>query len=108
MKYIIIKADTNDADYVTEVSLITDGQIEKIRPVVEAIKAFVPLEKHRHNWPTGETAYKHSVPEIIYQDKLGKHLINLFNDFVPEGDPNYPGIHTIESVKIVELIETLL
>ena len=108
MKYIIIKADTNDGDYVTEVSLITDEQIEKIRPVIEAIKSFVPSKEHGHNWPTGEMAYYEGTPEIIYQDKLGRHLINLFNDFVPEGDPNYPGIYTIESVKIVELIETLL
>jgi hypothetical protein len=36
-KYIIVTADTNDADYMTEKSEITDAQIEQIRVIAEAI-----------------------------------------------------------------------
>jgi len=41
-KYIVIKADTNDGDYVSEKSEITDYQIEQIKPLIEAIKNFQP------------------------------------------------------------------
>lgn len=108
MKYIVIKADENDADYITEVSQITDEQIEKIRPVIQALKEFEQTEEQWHNWPTGEGANELHNPSLIYEDKLSIHQINLFDSFVPEGDHNYPGIHTIKSVKIMELVEELL
>lgn len=108
MKYIVIKADMNDADYVTKMSIISDMQIEKIKPLVEAIKNFKPSSEHDYNWPTGEISYKDDNIEVIYGNKIDSDLIHSFNEFVPEGDPNYPGIHTIESIKIMELIEELL
>ena len=104
-KYIIIKADTNDADYVTEVSEITDEQIELIKPIIEAIKN-APKDKHGwgHNYETEEMINKADAK------KLYGHLegFEIFNSFVPYGDSNYPGIHTIKSVKIVSEIETFL
>ena len=36
-KYIIIEADTNDGDYITEKSVITDEQIQLILPIIEEI-----------------------------------------------------------------------
>jgi hypothetical protein len=103
-KYIIIKADTNDADYFTEVSEITDEQIELIKPVIEAIKN-APKDKHGwgHNYETGEAVDKADAEELY------GHLegFKTFDKFVPNGDENYPGVHTIESIMIVSEVEKL-
>lgn len=103
-KYIIIKADTNDADYVTEVNEITDEQIELIKPVIEAIKNS-PKDKYGwgHNYETGEMINK------AYAKELYGHLegFKVFDAFVPYGDSNHPGIHTIESIMVVSEIEKL-
>lgn len=104
-KYIIIEADTNDGDYVTEVSEITDEQIELIKPVIEAIKN-APKDKYGwgNNYETGEMI------DEADAEKLYGHLegFETFDNFVPYGDSNYPGIHTIESIMIVSEIEILL
>jgi len=39
MKYIYITADTNDGDYIHELSEISDEHLEEIQPVIDAIKA---------------------------------------------------------------------
>lgn len=99
-KYIIITADTNDADYVTEVNEITDEQIKDIKPVIEAIKN----APNRHNYETQELVCDNGA------SKLYRHLdgFKVFNEFVPYGDDNYPGIHTIKSIQIVQQLEKLL
>lgn len=108
-KYIIVKADSNDADYVTDYTEITDEQIEEIRPVIEAIKN-APKDKYGwgHNWETGEVE-GNQTPENLYIKTgiLTKEQVRLFDEFVPLGDPNYPGVHTIERVIIVEEKEIL-
>jgi hypothetical protein len=103
-KYIIIEADTNDGDYVTEVSKITDEQIELIKPVIEAIKN-APKDKSGwgHNYETREMVNNADAK------KLYGHLegFKTFNNFVPRGDDNYPGVHTIESVMVVSELDIL-
>lgn len=105
-KYIIIMADTNDADYVSEKTEITDGDIELIKPIIEAIKKH-PEDKNgwgaHHNYETGEVVRKASA------QKLYGHLDNfdLFDGLVPSGDPNYPGVHTIKSIQILEVVNEI-
>ena len=103
-KYIIITADTNDADYVSEKTEITDDDIELIKPIIEAIKN-TPKDKNGwgHNYETGEAVDKASA------QKLYGHLDNfdLFDEFVPSGDPNYPGVHTIKSIQILEVVNEI-
>lgn len=103
-KYILIEADTNDGDYVTKVSEITDEQIELIKPVIEAIKRKNASYDGGHNYETEELVGKSDAK------KLYGHLEGFitFNGFVPEGDENYPGIHTIERIKIFQLLDNLL
>lgn len=97
-KYIIIEADTNDGDYVTKVSEITDEQIELIKPVIEAIL------KNDKLYETEQLIDEHNAEELY------GHLegFETFAKFVPHGDPNYLGVHTIESVMIVSKIEKLI
>jgi hypothetical protein len=85
---LVIKADTNDGDYVTSTTAVSEETIEKLKPIVEAIKA----KGRRHNWPRHE--YGDSNVETLYPE-LTRDQIELFDDLRPYGEH---GIHTIESV----------
>jgi hypothetical protein len=91
VKYIIIEADTNDGDYITERSVITDEQIKLILPIIEEI------EKNNGQYGKGEVGY-----DFDAEENYG-HLENfeLFDEFAPYGEY---GIHTIESIEILEVI----
>lgn len=101
-KYIIVKADTNDADYVYNIAKITDEQIKSIQPMIEAIKNC----EYCSNYETNELVNDTPGAKEIYKDVEGFDFFN--NNYVPYGDPNYPGIHTIESIEIFEKLEKLL
>lgn len=90
-KYIIITADTNDGDYATEKSVITDEQIKLILPIIEEI--------NKNNGQYG----KGDVGEDFNAEENYGHLENfeLFDEFTPYGEY---GIHTIESIEILEVI----
>ena len=101
MKYIIIEADTNNGDYVTECSLINDNEIELLKPIVEAIKNI-----DNDNWETGECCCEHDPYGLYVETKiLTEEQVDWFQQFVPYGEY---GIHTIESILIMEFIEKLL
>lgn len=104
-KLIIVKADTNDADYVEATTVITDEELELILPVIEAIKNFEPYKKkgwhHDNNYPVGDVHRDDLGEKSAYQ--LYGHLegFQLFDeDFVPSGEY---GIHTIVSINILEV-----
>ena len=108
MKKIIIKADTNDADYVTSQRVITDEQLEKIRPVVDAIKSFQPFKvkkhgidwNHHHNYPTGENC-RTDLGEKSAIEMYGKiDGFKLFDSMCPTDEY---GLHTIVSVDVLEI-----
>lgn len=74
---IKIVADTNDADYVTEITEISDKTLEKIKPLIEAIKNFEPYNgksesgldwAHSHNYPCGEYAPREDLGELTPQE----------------------------------------
>lgn len=100
-KYLEITADPNDADYVTERTVVTDEQLEAIKPVIEAIKNC----KADHNWETGEMKAD-CTPQKLYVDIgiLSKDQIKLFDNFLPYSEY---GIHTIESVKLLVVQEEI-
>ena len=113
-KYILIRADANDADYITEKSPITDEQIELIKPVIEQLKIrrdklnedlHKNWNKWRHNWSTSEFG-RHDNPTKMYveSDLLTKEQVDLFGEFVPYGEY---GVHTIDSIEIINEGEKL-
>lgn len=97
-KYVIIKADYNDADYVTEQSLVDDDDIELIKKVAECIK----LKNNKWN-----TFYRREkdYPQNTYKDVLTEKEVERFNQFVPNGGDYEGGIHTIESIKIITVAD---
>ena len=119
-RYIFIKADTNDADYISTFESITDEQLEVIRPMIQAIKDFKPYKStyknkwepdkeyeriHAHNFSNGE-CYREDLGEKSIEELYGSVPgFHQFLDMVPYGEY---GIHTIESIKIVEVIEDLI
>ena len=99
-KYLIIEADTNDGDYITEKQAIaTEEELEDIKRIVEVIRNC----KKRHNWPNGECARDGEL-EALYDGLLSPNEIDFFSQYVPNGEY---GIHTIVSVEILVVSEEI-
>lgn len=120
MKYIRVVADTNDADYIETFKPISDKDLERISPIIQAIKAFQPYQSsylssasrdgpktvksyHRHNYPTRnrcrEDMGERPVSEI-YNHVNQDDLYYFEEEYVPS---NEFGIHTIKSIEILEI-----
>lgn len=114
---ISIKVDTNDADYNTEVSIITKDELELIKPLIKQIKKFKPYtttikyshsnqhytREHRHNYPYGECLRKdlgEKSPEELYE--ADEEVFNFFHDLMPY---NEYGFHTIESIEVTPYVK---
>lgn len=111
---ITITVDTNDADYLTKVSEISEEDLETIKPLIEAIKNFKPYTgkttgsypgrdwSHSHNYHIGEYVREDlgekQVTEIYSQ--FSEKVHELFQDFCPYGQD---GFHTVESVLVAPL-----
>lgn len=119
MKQIKIIVDTNDADYATEMSVISDKDIKTIMPVIDAINSFKPYKvdgkysgTHYNNFPYGEAVRAdlgEKSPEQLYvmTKKCTKKAFEVFESFLPSTEY---GFHTIESIEIlnIESIDVLL
>jgi hypothetical protein len=90
---IVIVADTNDADYITKISNITPGELERFTPLIAEIAKKV---KH-YNWDTSVYGDDEDRPEIMYSQFAA--LVEEFGGFVPHGED---GVHTIESIVYYE------
>lgn len=99
-KYLVIKADTNDGDYITRITKVEDTFLEKYKELIKGIKNC----KFAHNWPSSE--YEDDTVETLYSE-FDLDLVENFAYYVPHGEY---GVHTIESIKIlnVESTEELL
>lgn len=109
---ILIRVDINDADYIMDVNKISEEDLEKIKPLIEAIKNFKPYMskdsdgkewKHYSNYPIkfvrddlGEKNPKELYPE--FSDEVHE----ILSDLCPYGDD---GFHTIEEISIAPYIE---
>ena len=106
-KYIIITADTNDADYITSKNEISDDQLEEIKPIIKVLQDRKKLFKEsknwdlRHNWECGEID-NGKTPEELYVNNglLTQNQIDIFQEYLPYADY---GLHTIENIEILEI-----
>jgi len=106
---IMIRVDTNDADYDTKISSITKEELESIRPIIAAIKNFKPYKvnvksidwTHDHNWAYGELLREdlgEKKPEEIYSDlDFETDAMYLFKDLLPGGSEY--GFHSIKNIE---------
>ena len=100
MKYFInVTADINDGDYVEEMNEVKESDLINILAVCNVLKDF--KRNYSHNWETGKLERK-KTPEILYIQTglLTLEQVEIFYEFIPSGDEEYPGIHTIKEVKI--------
>lgn len=98
---ITIKADTNDADYITETSKISEEDLNALRPLITAIKNFKPYGDFNHNFPANEyTNLGEKTVEELYPDHLD--ALEIFDGCRPYGEY---GIHTIKSVTVTPHVE---
>jgi hypothetical protein len=118
--YLKIVADSNDADYHTELNLIDSDTLEKLKPLIKAISKFKPYTfeensefgmigfSHSHNWPRGEYCYRPDLGgKTIYEiyNQIDSNLIDEFDDeWMPNG--NEGNIHTIDSIELIEVSKT--
>lgn len=94
MKYeIAITVDTNDADYNTATNEISQEQLDKIMPLIKAIKN----TKESYNFEYGDIAEQGWEFPIRYSDKFSKDVTELFLEFLPS---TQNGFHTIERIEI--------
>ena len=99
MKYfqIEIEVDTNDADYITNVSKISEDHLNKLRPLLKEIKE----RKDGYNFQIGEYADEDSAK--YYGGTPEKdEAVEIFLDFAPYGEH---GFHTVESVEVTPWVE---
>ncbi len=101
MKYVKVKVDSNDADYLETTQIVQDADIPILKKVGEAIKNFNSTHPRGHgdyNWPRSE--YRDSTPEETYEGILTEDDIQCMDDYCPYGEY---GFHTIEEIKIFEI-----
>jgi len=105
MKYeIAIRVDTNDADYVTEVNEIDADALEKIEPLIKAIKNFQPHGVHHHNYPTLDCV-RSDLGELEgreYYVDFSEDVVDIFEDLLPFQEY---GFHAIESITITPAVK---
>jgi len=105
MYEIMIRVDTNDGDYDTNIVDITEEELKSIRPIIATIKKFKAYGKngqHHHNWPSGECCREdlgEKEPEDIYPDlDFEADAMYLFVDLLPCGSEY--GFHTIDRIEV--------
>ena len=99
-KYIVVEADTNDGDYITEKSLISDEKIEQLKVALAKLG-----NQNGIPWNTGDMVNEKRgrlSPDTMYGEILTKQELDLIEEFVPHGEY---GVHTIESMEILEVIK---
>lgn len=99
-KYLTIRADTNDADYVTEETEIegwVEENLETILKVGREVMRFSKENPYKHNW---EDINHSGVCLAQYKDVLEEEELEVFREVCPCGDY---GIHTIESIEVREI-----
>lgn len=110
---IMITVDMNDADYNTKVSEISQADLDKIMPLIDAIKAFQPYKTtirgmdwtHRHNYPCATFSLRNDLgekaPEELYP-QFDENTHYMFQDLCHFGED---GFHTIKSIYITPLVK---
>ena len=111
---IKIVADTNDADYVTQISSISDNKLQEFKSLIGAIKNFKPYTTnrasglawmHSHNFPNSEYAPRTDLGELSVSElysEFKEELIEEFKNYVPTGEY---GIHSIVSIDVAPSVK---
>lgn len=92
------------ADYITEISHISEKELYNILPVINAIRELTEQNKNTlnfHNWPDNEyldDSYRELYPQLTEEQ------LETFQEYLPFGEF---GIHTIQSIVYYEIPEKI-
>lgn len=100
---ILIEADHNDGDYITQINTITLDDLELIKPLIQAIKD----NPERYNWCAYSDTNNPEAPDHVYSEfvginKDGFSIMDIFNELIPYDEY---GIHTITKVEVYSIPE---
>ena len=95
-KYLIVTGDTNDADYTSKKTLITDAKLERLKPLFEALKNC----KADYNWGINEYIDMKDSTHSTYVKTgiLTEKQLDYFQGFIPYD------IHTITKIEVIEVV----
>jgi hypothetical protein len=106
---LLVEVDSNDGDYETNEFAIKEKELERVRPVIEAIAKFKPYKvknrgiewPHSRNYPYGD-CHRDDLGEKSAEELYG-HIKGFeeFNEMVPQGEY---GIHTITRCELREVV----
>lgn len=108
MRYLlIIQGDTNDADYITGETWLTEEKYLEVHPMLQRVARAIKNAKHTHrgnNWGRSEYSDRSDRPEVLYEGVLSAEDIAAFDNYVPRGEY---GVHSIESVSIHRVVHSV-
>jgi hypothetical protein len=110
---LVVRGDHNDADFVTKITPITQENLDRFLPLIEAIRAFPrkPNYAGPHNWPVGEYGCREDLGDtplgVAYGD-LGELAEEFDETYVPHGDDNSGySLHSIYEIYVVRFEKKL-
>jgi len=118
---LVVRGDYNDADFVTKITPITQEELDKFLPLIEALKKFKPYTgmtdrapfkpmewNHKHNWPKGEYGCRQDLGEKTLKELYGELAEEFDDEYVPHGgDSAGFSLHTIVEIFVVKLDKKL-
>ncbi len=117
--YLVVRGDSNDADFVTQITPITEEELKKFQPLIAAIKKFkkykgmtdptkhsgAPHEySHDSNWPRGEYGCRQDLGEKTITELYGELAEEFDENYVPNGGENAGySLHDIVEIVVMKL-----
>jgi hypothetical protein len=111
---LVVRGDYNDADFVTKIKPITQEDLDRFLPLIEAIKAFPRSKNYAgpHNWPVGEYGCREDLGEVplaVAYGDLGELAQEFDETYVPHGDDSSGySLHSIYEIYVVRFEKKLL
>src|SRR5271157_5185264 len=112
---LVVRGDHNDADWIVKVTPITEKELARFLPLIEAIKKFKPYtgmadpkahsgkpteHKHSSNWPKGEYGCREDLGEKTVEQLYGELAEEFDDEYVPHAEGwNIHTIHEIYTVR---------
>lgn len=117
---LVVTGDHNDADFITAINPITEEDLARFTPLIEAIKNFQSYKgksdpdehpgsslewNHDNNWPCGEYGCRQdlgekTITELYKSDEISEELIEEFDEnYVPHAEGW--NLHTIYEIYTV-------
>jgi hypothetical protein len=111
---LVVRGDHNDADFVTKATPITQADLDRFLPLIEAIKAYPRSENYAgpHNWPVGEYGCREDLgdlgdqPLAVAYGELGELAEEFDETYVPHGEGW--NLHSIYEIYVVRFEKKLL